>query len=83
MRRTSNFKPGVDRLESREVLSAMTFAPHFIIRGHGPRPLPPQGIFAPLAATNVTPAPGIQAPVGSTLMGPGGNPVAISWNFHR
>jgi hypothetical protein len=44
------FKPGVDRLESREVLSASTLAPAFMIVGQPPRAFPMgPGIFVPLS----------------------------------
>ncbi len=50
MRFTTKFKPSVDGLESREVLSALTITPNFIRIGH---PAPVQagpGLFTPLNA---------------------------------
>ena len=82
MRAKSAFKPGVDRLESREVLSTTalaSFAPHFVVKGQPPHVFPTgPGLFVPLgtsASHGVTPA-------GSVLRDPSSPyPVATTWRF--
>ena len=80
MRTTSKFKPSVDGLESREVLSTVTtglgfVAPNFIIKGKAPHVFPTgPGLFTPLA----------QPPHGSEITSPTGSfPIGIVWGSVR